>query len=65
MRRPTLSTKLIAAALPLVVAVVALLALTVRPWLTGQPFRIGPFGEALRTITSWPKASIRSTSALM
>ena len=30
MRRPTLSTKLIAAALPLVVAVVALLALTVR-----------------------------------
>ncbi len=32
-----------------------LLTLTVRPWLTGQPFRIGPFGDALRTITSWSK----------
>ena len=30
------------------------LVLTVRPWLTGQPFRVGAFAEAMRTITSWP-----------
>lgn len=31
-----------------------LLLLTVRPWLVGQPFRIGAFERALRTIMSWP-----------
>jgi peptidoglycan/xylan/chitin deacetylase (PgdA/CDA1 family) len=31
-----------------------LLLWTVRPWLVGQPFRIGAFEAALRTITSWP-----------
>jgi peptidoglycan/xylan/chitin deacetylase (PgdA/CDA1 family) len=31
-----------------------LLLVTVRPWLSGQPFRAGPLGAALRTITSWP-----------
>jgi allantoinase len=31
-----------------------LLALTLRPWLVGQPFRVGALGRALQTITSWP-----------
>jgi hypothetical protein len=31
-----------------------LLALSVRPWLTGQPFRIGALERALAEITSWP-----------
>jgi hypothetical protein len=31
-----------------------LLVLTVRPWLVGQPFRIGAFETALDEITSWP-----------
>jgi peptidoglycan/xylan/chitin deacetylase (PgdA/CDA1 family) len=30
-----------------------LLVLTLRPWLTGQPFRIGALRRALRTVTSW------------
>jgi hypothetical protein len=30
------------------------LVLTVRPWLVGQPFRIGALEAALAEITSWP-----------
>ncbi len=30
------------------------LVLTVRPWLIGQPFRIGAFERVLAEITSWP-----------
>ena len=28
--------------------------LTLRPWLIGQPFRIGALAEAVAEITSWP-----------
>ena len=31
-----------------------LLALSVRPWLTGQPFRVGSLERAIAEITSWP-----------
>jgi allantoinase len=31
-----------------------LLLLTLRPWLVGQPFRVGALASALRTITAWP-----------
>ena len=31
-----------------------LLVLSVRPWLIGQPFRVGALERALQEITSWP-----------
>jgi len=31
-----------------------LLALSVRPWLTGQPFRVGALERAISEIASWP-----------
>lgn len=41
-----------------------LLVLTLRPWLVGQPFRIGALDTALREIVSWPRVWAANGTAI-